>query len=140
MDWSDWFHANMTMPGTIDKGMLLLGSSFLARNTEEELLDENAMQCVWQNKEPKDPLVVNGQKYMYIKDIIQGHEGYSISIYQKLKGDEIEESKETNSIFTARMDTLLWVGTFHKKDTPKVVSFVDSIAMDLFSYIIQTEE
>lgn len=139
MNWSDWFYEHMRMPGTIDRSILLLGSSPLAEDTEEAFLDEEAVKRVWQESKPKDSVYINGCKYLYIRDIIEGHDGYSISIYQKVKSDETDED-EPNILFCARMDTLLWVGRFHNKNIGKVVPFVESIALHVFSHMVQSEE
>lgn len=139
MDWSDWFHAHMRMPGTIEKSILLLGSSALAEDTEEKFLDDEAVKRVWQETKPKDSVVVNGSKYLYIRDIIEGHDGYSISLYQKVKSD-LSNDDEPNILFSARMDTLLWVGNFNNKNITTVVPFVESIAMHVFSHMVQSEE
>ncbi|KAI5189640.1 hypothetical protein NEMIN01_0593 [Nematocida minor] len=139
MNWSEYFHAYMLMPGTIEESVLLSGSSVIATDASENFLDANAIELVWQRTFPKDSVMISGSKYLYIKDIVGGQDGYSISLYQKVKSEGASE-EGPNILFVAEMDTLLWVGNFNNNQKAQVIPFVESIASHIFTHIVQSEE
>ncbi|KAI5159983.1 hypothetical protein NEAUS03_0766 [Nematocida ausubeli] len=139
MDWSDYFSTYMQLPGTIKEGALVYEYSVIAQDTNEIFLEETVIRQLWQDTKPKESVVIKGAKYLYIKDIVDEQDGYSISLYQKVKSQG-EDPEEANGLFSARMDTLLWVGTFNNNQKTQVISFVEPIASHIFTHIVQNEE
>ncbi|KAI5165544.1 hypothetical protein NEIG_00806 [Nematocida sp. ERTm5] len=139
MDWSDYFNTYMQMPGVIREAALIYESSVIANESTDAFLDQLAIQQLWQKTKPKDSVIIGGAKYLYIKDIVDEQDGYSISLYQKVKTDS-DDPEEANGMFASCMDTLLWVGTFNNNQKTQVISFMEPISSHIFTHIVQNEE
>ncbi|KAH9386449.1 uncharacterized protein NEMAJ01_1345 [Nematocida major] len=140
MDWSEYFHAYMQMPESIRECALLSGSSVVATQYTDGFLSEETVGSLWQETTPKNSVIIHDAKYLYVRDIVEGQDGYSISFYQKVKSAGEEDPEEANVLFAARMDTLLWVGSFNNNQKSKVIPFVESIASHIYTHIVQSEE
>ncbi|EIJ89268.1 hypothetical protein NEPAR06_0767 [Nematocida parisii] len=139
MDWSDYFNTYMKMPGIIRQAALIYESSVIANESTDTFLDKRAIRRLWQKKKPKDSVIIGGAKYLYIRDIVDEQDGYSISLYQKVK-DDSDDPEEANVMFVSCMDNLLWVGTFNNNQKTQVISFMEPISSHIFAHIVQNEE
>lgn len=138
MNWSEYFQMYMQMPESINESVLLSGPSVIGSAAQEDFMSERTIESLWEEKVPKDSVHIRGLKYLYVREIIEGSDGYSISFYQKVKGEEKEG--DPNVLFAARMDTLLWVGVFNNNEKAKVIPFVESLASHIYTHIVQNEE
>ncbi|OAG29707.1 hypothetical protein NEDG_00840 [Nematocida displodere] len=137
--WSEYFNKHMQLPNIITESALVYESSVLASSTENVFIEDSEITKAWDSNCPREAIVINEEKYFYMRDLCDGQDGYSLSLYQKVKAPE-DAPGETTVLFVARMDSFLWVGKFNGQHRTEVIPYVESIASYIFMYFIKREE
>ncbi|KAI5172040.1 hypothetical protein NEFER03_1285 [Nematocida sp. LUAm3] len=137
--WSDLFHQHMQMPNIIEESFFLIENSIIATTAKELLLDEAAIGNAKHQENPRPPIQIGDRKFLYLKDIIEDQDGFSLSLYSRIKKEDDEEGA-SNVMFVARMDTLTWMGQFHNNNQSQVIPYVENTASYLYNYLMQSKE
>lgn len=135
-EWSEYFHKNMQMPELIRQNALFYDAQVLASNTNEVILDSTGIVKARNPQVPREAINIGDAKFFYVRDICDDKDGYSLSLYQKVK--KADEKEET--LFIARMDNFLWAGRFYNEHRAEVVPYVEAVASYIFMYFVQREE
>lgn len=138
-EWSDFFNEHMQFPEVIKDNALFWEESILAANTEEEILDQSAVRSAWKKTLPRDAIIVKDRKFLFMKDIVNDQEGFSLSIYQRIKA-ETDKEGDSNIMFVSRMDNLMWAGVFSSQNTGKAVPHIESMSSYIFTHLLQGED